>query len=453
MSQTRALRATLLLALIGLTISSVNAGESCCKEKAEKKKALQGGVPKEIPDPEEDWPAKIKDPEAAMPAGWDEEDDGPWEASWIDNPKPRRMIPNPEYKQPSPARLFLFDLYGEILEACPWVVLGVTMTAVLSAIKLPMGSLNALLQGETGTLGCVKGALVGLATPLCSCGALPVAQGLAAGGVPLGIVVAFLTASQSAGLDSAAITWGLLGPTATVCRLGGAVFLALFAGMATPRSEAPKGSTQCSSGAPDQGGMLKTFLSAAVNTASEVFPSILVGLALSTLAKHSMPSINAMYSSLQGDPETAGLLGPLFGRAIIIVAALPLQLCEHSTVALAAGIQKAGGSPGLAFAFLLSAPATNLPTLLLLMHAQRSKVSAVLRVAAGIAVASLLLSCAIDTFAVDLLVQEEAAAGAGSSFSLPSWYVKNSPWVVVGLSCGAIAKKAYRSKADKMKVV
>jgi hypothetical protein len=47
----------------------------------------------------------------------------------------------------------------------------------------------------------------------------------------------------------------------------------------------------------------------------------------------------------------------------------PLQLCEHTTVAYAAAIQKAGGPPGLAFAFLLVAPATNLPSLVLLLKA------------------------------------------------------------------------------------
>ena len=43
---------------------------------------------------------------------------------------------------------------------------------------------------------CFKGSLIGLATPLCSCGALPVAASLAVQGVPLGVVVAFLTVSQ-----------------------------------------------------------------------------------------------------------------------------------------------------------------------------------------------------------------------------------------------------------------
>ena len=96
-------------------------------------------------------------------------------------------------------------------QALPWVVLGVAITALLEAVQLPMSTLASLLRGA-GPLG---GALIGLATPLCSCGALPVAAALVSAGVPLGSVVAFLTASQSSGLDSAAVTWGLLGPLAT----------------------------------------------------------------------------------------------------------------------------------------------------------------------------------------------------------------------------------------------
>ena len=46
-------------------------------------------------------------------------------------------------------------------------------------------------------------------------------------------------------------------------------------------------------------------------------------------------------------------------RLATLAATIPLQLCEHATVTLAAGVQKGGGSAGLAFAFLLAAPATN----------------------------------------------------------------------------------------------
>ena len=91
-------------------------------------------------------------------------------------------------------------------EATPWVTVGVAVTALLEAAQLPLDQLRSRLGGGGRLGGALKGALVGLATPLCSCGSLPVAAGFARDGVPLGTVVAFLTASQSSGLDSAAIT-------------------------------------------------------------------------------------------------------------------------------------------------------------------------------------------------------------------------------------------------------
>ena len=93
--------------------------------------------------------------------------------------------------------------------------------------------------------------MVGLCTPLCACGSsLPVAAGFVSGGVPLPTVVAFLTATQSAGLDSAAVTWGLLGRTAALCRLGGAVFLSVAAGFAVHQPPSSSSSSSPAASAP-----------------------------------------------------------------------------------------------------------------------------------------------------------------------------------------------------------
>eukprot|EP00966_Prymnesium_polylepis_P157969 3651102-Prymnesium_polylepis.1 len=102
------------------------------------------------------------------------------------------------------------------------------------------------------------------------------------------------------------------------------------------------------------------------------------------------------------------MVGSALVRLAVLAAALPLQLCEHSTVAYAAAIQKAGGAPGLAFAFLLAAPATNLPTLLLLLRSRGHGRAAAVRLAAALTAAALALSYAVDASGVDLLVEREA---------------------------------------------
>ena len=118
----------------------------------------------------------------------------------------------------------------------------------------------------------------------------------------------------------------------------------------------------------------------------------------------------------------------------------------------AAGIQKAGGSAGLAFAFLLSAPATNLPSLLMLLRAQHSadrSVLAVVRVVVAMTASALFLSYVVDGMGIDLLVEEEAKSG-GASLGLPGDYVQYSPYAAAGL-VGATIVRAVSARFAKEK--
>lgn len=402
--------------------------------------------PRMIPDPR---------PDNVKPDYWDDDDDGLWEPDEIPNPafawKPR-LIPNPNYNPP----LFLERLQLEINKAVPWVVLGVFVTVALEAAQLSISSLKGVLLHA----GPVGGALIGLATPLCSCGSLPVAAGFAAGGVPLRVVVAFLTATQSAGLDSAAITWGLLGPQAALCRLAGAVILSVAAGLAVPSTAATDASSMSThqpekspSVAAEQTNLLMTICHSAVRTAGDIFPSVLLGLCLSTVAVHWVPHLATAYQALKvsgavddGAENTmstaAAFIGELAIRLSVLGSTMPLQLCEHSTVAYAAAIQKAGGAPGLAFAFLLVAPATNVPSMLLLLrtHGHGNLIAA--RVTVTLTIVALFLSFAVDAMALDMLVEKEADEGSGGMVELPSWHTTASPWVAGALALAAGAKSA-----------
>lgn len=72
----------------------------------------------------------------------------------------------------------------------------------------------------------------GLATPLCSCGALPMALSLSAAGSAPAAVVSFLTAAQSAGLDSVVFTNGMMGWQVALYRLFGSLLIAVASGVA-----------------------------------------------------------------------------------------------------------------------------------------------------------------------------------------------------------------------------
>jgi hypothetical protein len=201
----------ILLVLLAI-LSLVSSHESCCKHKLEASQEAEFIVdPTDTTPPSEFEGVRrlIPNPNAVKPDDWDDEDDGPRKPGLIDNPDynwQQRMIENPDYV---PLASFWKKLQGEVNEAIPWVTLGVLLVAALSVVPLPLDMLRRELSGG-GPFSLLKAGLIGLATPLCSCGSLPIAAGFVANGVPLASAVAFLTASQSAGLDSAFITYGLL---------------------------------------------------------------------------------------------------------------------------------------------------------------------------------------------------------------------------------------------------
>lgn len=429
------------------------AHESCCKFK------LQQAQPEFILDPLEEAPALwqgesqfMDDPDDSKPGYWDDEDDGEWKPSRIPNPKYNwepRLIPNPLYVPPP---TYWDKLKVEILAATPWVTLGLLVTGTLSLV-LPSSMesfLHRCLRDDptSGMLGRLLrlglSAVLGLATPLCSCGALPLCAGLIRTGVPLASAVTFLTASQSAGLDSAAITLGLLGLPAMVGRLLGALLLAVAVGLACPASSFPTNALKVTqdmdkrkeSAAPPTVS-LSGWIAVCAETAREVCPSVLLGLGLSTAALHYLPSLIDYENA-----STSWGVSSLAPRLLTLVSAVPLQLCEHTSVTLAAAIQKAGFSPGLAFAFLLSAPALNLPSLLLLCGAASPSgspvgVAGVTKVAMALSGSALALSYAVDALGLDLLAGE----AAGEMALLPSWFTETSPFMAGGLLVAGILRK------------
>lgn len=315
-------------------LAAAHAHSSCCT------KHLQY-----IPDPEEmppdefeGQPRLIPDPADMKPAGWDDDDDGPWQPRDKVNPAfawRARLVPNPEYQPPG----FFKAVQTELLKAAPWVLIGLGVTVALEALQIPLEGLSGLLKHA----GPFTGAIVGLATPLCSCGMLPVAAGFVGAGVPLDVVVSFLTASQSAGLDSAAITWGLLGRDAALCRLGGAVALATAAGLAASGAAAAAQAAAPAKSAPAKaaegaaaGGLLVRLWRAALNSAADGARPIHMHRSrhlapdtpsharrsfarILSLSSHALPTLGALRRSLpqpfhgplpQRGPRTAPSLAP-----------------------------------------------------------------------------------------------------------------------------------------------
>jgi len=398
----------------------------------------KANIPEYIPDPNdtippdtcpEGHPRYIPDPTSAKPDYWDDDDDGPWEPELIDNPEytwQPGMIRNPDYIPPKPDT-YLNKVVDNVQEAIPWVTLGILLISTLSIIPLPLEEFlrNQLSSSENnGILQSLKAGVLGLATPLCSCGSLPIASGLIDYGIPLSSVVTFLTASQSAGIDSALITYGLLGPKAAIGRLVGALLLSIVSGMVLQsgtKSLHPNSRKQVDiSQMTPTSSIIVRFMTSLLDTTISIVPLITLGIAISTAATKILPITSIKENQI---PTNDFLL-----RILIITSSLPLQLCEHTTAALASNIYKSGlASSGLSFAFLLTAPATNLPTLLLLAKKGSSSVSS-LKVAVILSCTALVLSYVVDVLGIDLGVEQGVVGG--DMAALPDEFVNVCPFII-----------------------
>jgi len=432
----------LLLLYIVPTISHEH-GENCGCPLHKKK-----NIPEYIPDPNDTIPPDvcskgqaryIPDPTSTKPDYWDDDDDGPWEPELVKNPEytwQPRMIPNPEYIPPKPDT-YRNKVVGNVQEAIPWVTLGILLISIISIIPLPLEDFlrNQLSSESNGIMQSMKAGVLGLATPLCSCGSLPIASGLIDYGIPISSVVTFLTASQSAGIDSALITYGLLGPKAAIGRLVGALILSIVSGMILQSGTKPSNLNNSKKEAKisettSSTSIILRFMASLIDTTTSIVPLIFLGIAISTAATSALPRVFTSPNQTIKENHWESPYNDFFLRIIIIFSSLPLQLCEHTTAALASNLFKSGfASAGLSFAFLLTAPATNLPTLLLLAKKgqQSSSVSSI-QVAVILSCTALIFSYIVDLLHIDLGVDKGVVGG--DMAALPHEFVIASPYII-----------------------
>jgi len=94
---------------------------------------------------------------------------------------------------------------------------------------------RALLGGRRRGLGNVAAAGLGVATPFCSCSAVPLFIGFVSAGVPLGITMSFLIASPMVNEVAVVLLWGTFGWRVALAYMGFGLVIAVVAGFAIGR--------------------------------------------------------------------------------------------------------------------------------------------------------------------------------------------------------------------------
>lgn len=262
-----------------------------------------------------------------------------------------------------------------------FTVLGIATAALIKTYQLDRQVRRYV--GRAGAWGILVATAVGIVSPLCSCGILPVVIPMALSGVPLPPLMALLITSPVMDPASFILTWGGVGEALAWWKLGGAAFLGLAAGFSTLALErlgllsgdlvrlrpvftdqgqlAPAFEIACANGfrvrtmtVLPRESRLRFFLDRFRDVG--VFVGAGVGLAI------LLEALLQVFVPVSWVARLVGGRGPLSVVTAALVA-LPLPLHQVPIVPILAGLKAKGMAVGPDVAFLLAGPVTSFPAM------------------------------------------------------------------------------------------
>jgi uncharacterized membrane protein YraQ (UPF0718 family) len=259
-------------------------------------------------------------------------------------------------------------------ESAPALLVAYLFAGILQAF-LPVASIRWMSRG--GAAGsAMRGMVVGLPFPICSCGVVPLYQTLIKKGAPAAAAMAFLVATPELGLDAVMLSIPLLGGEMTIARVVVAALAALVVGWFV-------------------GGRLPAREALPVVDATERGPA--------TLAQRAGAGARAGFGDVVDHTAPWIVLG-------LLIAAVAAPLLEGGTP-LVATLVATGLSPGAAIAFLITGPATNATTFGVVagLHGRGAAVNFALTLVGVAVAAGLVINFTFGAFAgpsLEALVEE-----------------------------------------------
>jgi uncharacterized membrane protein YraQ (UPF0718 family) len=237
------------------------------------------------------------------------------------------------------------------LQSAPALLAAYLLVALLHASEL---DLRKWLGGGSRLSQALRGTLVGLPMPICSCGVIPLYRGLVQQGAPATAALAFLVSAPELSITAVFLSASLLGFEVTLARALAAGVLALVVGLVVG-ARLPRAPTTLEPEPARVRRPLGVRLAAGLryglgDMVDATAPWILVGLGVSALLE---PWISA---------EGLAGVAPALEVPLFALLGMPLYVCASGSTPLAAVLIAKGVSPGAAIAFLLTGPATNLTT-------------------------------------------------------------------------------------------
>lgn len=330
-------------------------------------------------------------------------------------------------------KTIVIDFWATLSEMSPYLLFGFAVAGLLS-VWINAERVERHLGGS-GLKAVFKASLFGVPLPLCSCGVIPVSMSLHKHGASRGATISFLLSTPQTGVDSILVTYSLLGPIFAVFRPLAAFMTGLFGGCivnAIENHNDQKESEEktvctdvCCSHEKKQNWLVRAFKHGFITLPSDIGRSMLVGLFIAALIAAMVPE-NYFADKLSGTGSN------LLSMLVMMVLGIPVYVCATASVPIAVGLIHMGLSPGAAFVFLMTGPATNAATLATLAS-QVGKRTAII----------FLLTVVVSSLAGGIILDAVFAGNVGSlqhcHEMLPQWFKSLSAVVLLGVLLYGIA--------------
>jgi len=255
------------------------------------------------------------------------------------------------------------EKFIELIYACwavlgqmsPYLIFGFLISGILSVFISPKWVERHLGSSKFGSI--LKASILGVPLPLCSCGVIPVSASLRKSGASKGATTSFLISTPQTGIDSILATYGLLGPLFAVLRPLTALITGVVGGMLVSLLDDDSSSTQASQASDENDKETSNFLVKVfsalkygfITLPSEISKALLIGILIAgTISTFMSADFIGQY-----------LDNYYLTMLLMLLIGIPVYVCSTASIPVALGFLHLGVSPGAAFVFLISGPATN----------------------------------------------------------------------------------------------
>ncbi len=269
-------------------------------------------------------------------------------------------------------RFFVFDT-AKILLLLSGIIFVVTVLRSFLSVERT----RRLLGGRREGIANVAAAMLGVATPFCSCSAVPAFIGFVSAGVPLGVTLSFLIASPLVNEVAVVLLFGMFGWRIALLYVSAGLVIAIAAGFVLGRLglerwvepfvyEVPAGAAP---GDPRLGWGDRFALGTEEmgRIVRKVLPYLLVGIAIGAVVHGWVPeSFFARYAG-PGNPLAV---------PFAVVLGIPLYSNAAGVLPLIEALYAKGLGMGTLLAFMMAVVALSLPEMVLLRRVLKPKLIA-----------------------------------------------------------------------------